>query len=85
MIFSYIYFIKFCKQTVETLIRRRLHCMPMSHEKDARLIWVNPFMFNSNFFPKCRDSLLFNLRDSCSIGHTHLSFINDIFYLVLYS
>ena len=35
----------FCKQTVTTLIRRRvdlgLHCLPMSHKKDARLIWVN--------------------------------------------
>ena len=32
----------FCKQTVENLIRRRiLHCLPMSHKKDARLIWVN--------------------------------------------
>ena len=40
----------FCKQTVETLIRRRflssaadlgLHCLHMSHKKDTRLIWVN--------------------------------------------
>ena len=38
----------FCKQTVETLIRRRvllasalgLYCLPMFHKKDARLIWV---------------------------------------------
>ena len=37
----------FCKQTVETLIRHRilvsdldLHCLPISHIKDARLIWV---------------------------------------------
>ena len=40
---------KFCKQTVETLIRRRvsaasdlgLHCLPMSHKKEARLNWLN--------------------------------------------
>ena len=39
----------FCKQTVDNLIRRRilrrliwfLHCLLMSHKKDARLIWVN--------------------------------------------
>ena len=36
----------FCKQTVENLIRRRrmsepgLHYLPMSHKKDARLMWV---------------------------------------------
>ena len=38
----------FCKQTVETLIRRRvlrrltlgLRCLPMPHKKDARLIWI---------------------------------------------
>ena len=43
----------FCKQTVENLIRCRvlrhliwfLHCLPMSHKKDARLIWVNLLMF----------------------------------------
>ena len=37
-----------CKQTVETLIRRRvlfasglgLHCLHTSHKKDTRLIWV---------------------------------------------
>ena len=38
-----------CNQTVETLIRRHvlrrqsdlgLYCLPMSHKKDARLIWV---------------------------------------------
>ena len=36
---------------METLIRCRflaasdlvLHCLPMSHKKDARLIWANPF------------------------------------------
>ena len=29
-----------CKRTVETLIRRRtMHCLPMSHKKDARLIY----------------------------------------------
>ena len=40
----------FCKQTVETLIRCRflaasdlvLHCLPMSHKKEARFIWVKP-------------------------------------------
>ena len=38
----------FCKQTVENLIRRHipasdlgLHFLPMSHKKDARIIWVN--------------------------------------------
>ena len=38
----------FCKQTVETLIRRRIvasglgiHCLHMSHKKDARLNLVN--------------------------------------------
>ena len=39
----------FCKQTAERLIRRRvlsrasdlgLYSLPMSHRKDARLIWV---------------------------------------------
>ena len=45
----------FCKQTVETLIRRcvlrsvasdlGLHCLHMSHKKDARLIWVNTMKF----------------------------------------
>ena len=33
----------FCKQTVKNLIRRRhlvLHCLPVSHKKDARLIWA---------------------------------------------
>ena len=31
-----------CKQTVETLIRRRvLFCLHMSHEKDARLIYCS--------------------------------------------
>ena len=38
----------FCMQIVENLIRRRvsaasdlvLHCLPMSHKKDARHIWV---------------------------------------------
>ena len=39
-----------CKQIVKILIRHRimpclvsdlgLHCLPMSHKKDARLIWV---------------------------------------------
>ena len=35
-----------CTQTVKTLIRHPatsdlgLHCLPMSHKKDARLIWV---------------------------------------------
>ena len=40
----------FCNQTVENLTRRRvlrrlnmvLQCLPMSHKKDARLIWVSP-------------------------------------------
>ena len=27
----------FCKQTVENLV---LHCLPMSHRKDAKRIWV---------------------------------------------
>ena len=30
-------FVTFCKQTVQTLIRRRvldMHCLPMSHKKD---------------------------------------------------
>ena len=41
----------FCEQTVETLITIQmrhsaasdlgLHCLPMSHKKGARLIWVN--------------------------------------------
>ena len=35
----------FCKQIVETLIRRRvlrrLHCLSVYHKKDARLIWAN--------------------------------------------
>ena len=41
---------KLCKQIVNILIRHRimhyavsdlgLHCLPMSHKKDARLIWV---------------------------------------------
>ena len=35
----------FCKQTVEILIRSaasdlELRCLPISHKKDARLIWV---------------------------------------------
>ena len=37
----------FCKQTVENLIRRgfaasdlELHCLPMSHKKNARFIWI---------------------------------------------
>ena len=37
-----------CKETMENLIRFTfaasglvLHCLPMSHKKDARLIWVN--------------------------------------------
>ena len=47
----------FCKQTVETLIRRPhyvasdlgLHCLLMSHKNDAGLIWVNwYFNFNSS-------------------------------------
>ena len=47
----------FCKQTVENLIRRLnfaasnlvLHCMPMSHKKDGRFIWVKKsFKINSN-------------------------------------
>ena len=46
-----------CKQTVENLIRRRvfaasdlvLHCLPMSHTKDARLIWFNIKVFFSFF------------------------------------
>ena len=37
----------FCKQTVDTLIRGRvlyrlilgIHCLPMSHKKEAMLIW----------------------------------------------
>ena len=38
--------INFCKQTVESLILfcgddLVLHCLPMSHKKDARLILVN--------------------------------------------
>ena len=41
----------FCEQTVETLIRRRvlgLHCLPVSHKKDTRLIWVNaPFHYRA--------------------------------------
>ena len=49
--FVHIFYRIFWKQTVETLIRCRflvasdlvLHCFPMSHKKDARLIWVNPF------------------------------------------
>ena len=35
---------RFNKQTEENLIRRSdlvLHCLPMSHKQDARLIWVN--------------------------------------------
>ena len=41
----------FWKQTVETLIGCRrmsdlgLHCLPFSHKKDARLIWVNMDFF----------------------------------------
>ena len=34
----------FCKQTVENLIVAFdlvLHCLPMSHKEDARLVWVN--------------------------------------------
>ena len=39
----------FCLQTVENLIRHHifaasdlvLHCLPVSHKKDDRLIWVN--------------------------------------------
>ena len=33
----------FCKETVENLIAASdpvLHCLPMSHKKDTRLIWV---------------------------------------------
>ena len=31
----------FCEQKVGILIRHRvLHCLPMSHKKDARLEWV---------------------------------------------
>ena len=54
---------KFREKTVEILIRRRvnaasglgLHCLPMSHKKDARLIWVkswhpHPKGRNKNFF-----------------------------------
>ena len=36
----------FCKQTVKTLIRQGvldLHCLPMSLNMDARLIWVKLF------------------------------------------
>ena len=44
-------------QTVETLIRRSriaasdlgLHCLPMSHKKDARLICVNTLPAYDNF------------------------------------
>ena len=52
-----------CEKTVEILIRRRvnaasglgLHCLPMSHKKDSRLIWVkswhpHPKGRNKNFF-----------------------------------
>ena len=33
----------FCKQTVESLAASDLvlHCLPVSHKKDASLIWVN--------------------------------------------
>ena len=31
----------YCKQTVGNLIRSGLHCLPMSHKKEAKLIWVN--------------------------------------------
>ena len=41
--FSFLFnFIRtFYKQTVETLISLGLHCLPMSHKKDASAIWVN--------------------------------------------
>ena len=45
-----------CKQTVETLIRSCilccaasglcLHYLPMSHKKDARLKWVNVYIYD---------------------------------------
>ena len=45
----------FCKQTVRNLIKRRilprliriLHCLPMSHKKDVRLIWANLLLESS--------------------------------------
>ena len=43
----------FCKQTLEADLG--LHCSPMSHKKDARLIWVNHFLLMSsadNFLQK---------------------------------
>ena len=48
-----------CEETVENLISKQritdqmphstasdldLHCLPLSHRKDARLIWVNKFL-----------------------------------------
>ena len=54
----------FCKQTVETLIRHfagsglGLDCLPMSHKKDARLIWVK-------YLPACGSLLLLSAVNLC--------------------
>ena len=50
-----------CKRTVETLIRRCnlqsvasdlcLHCLPMSHKKDAVLIWGKKVFYLENHHP----------------------------------
>ena len=37
--------IHFCKQTVENLV---LHCLPMSHIKNLRLIWVNASYYKNS-------------------------------------
>ena len=31
-----------------------LHCLPMSHKKDARLIWVNHLPFRDPFLHVCK-------------------------------
>ena len=39
----------FYKQTVQILINGNLHCLPMSDNMNARLIWVNLFLYDVYF------------------------------------
>ena len=60
----------FCKQTVDTLIRRRveasglgLHCLSRSHKKDARLIWVK--IYAIVFFVLLHLQGMYKIRNLC--------------------
>ena len=55
-----------------------LHCLPMSHKKDARLIWDNPFMpIKSNFPPLTIEPDHFRCKGSLVVFFIFIQILNE--------